>query len=112
MKRRSPDETLKAYENHLRQSQANTNSDGSVRHSQVLRLGRRALGRHEWVEAVHLNSEVNGYLTHYLATTTAHLGVLVTFSALEREQKKLMPQIEQMIETLLIYENPRHGPSL
>ena len=42
---------------------------------------RRKLGDREWVEALHVGSEIAAYHTYYLATTTSYLAILVTMSA-------------------------------
>jgi hypothetical protein len=80
IKERGADDTLTAYGNHL--SQPKQPADGAIKSSvsEVVYVERIKLGHAEWVEALHRGSENANYNTYYLATTTSHLGIVVTMS--------------------------------
>jgi hypothetical protein len=103
IKYRNKDDTLEAYEAHLRQPQLVESKDGTVT-STVEEVGRRQIGGREWVESLHLSSELKGYVTYYAATITSHLGVLVTLSAEETVIDKRRRELEQMMNSLVIYQ--------
>ena len=104
MKRRGKEDTLDAYEAHLRQPQSTgaTGKDGA--RSTVEHVGRRRIGGHEWVEALQFSSEVPDYHTYYAATVTSHLGVLVTLSAHDSVFEQRRRELEQMLGSLVIYQ--------
>jgi hypothetical protein len=106
MKYRNAQDTLDVYEEHVKQPRP---AMGTQTLSQVLSVERRWLGGHEWVDARHKDSEITGYFTHYLATTTSHLGVLVTFTALESKYEQRKAELDRMIESLTIHQ--RHSAS-
>ena len=103
MKERNKDDTLDAYEAHLSKSQKlgeGTNATSSV----VRKLGRRAIGDHLWVEALHSGSEIANFDTYYMGTTTAGLGILVTLSARSDKAAEYIGRMNEMITTLRVYQ--------
>ena len=73
MKRRGPQDNLAAYEEHLRTPQPG--QDGAP--SMIRSVERRKLAGYEWVEAVHVSSEIRNYITIYLATATSQVRAAV-----------------------------------
>ncbi|HUS98539.1 MAG TPA: hypothetical protein VMX97_17575 [Hyphomicrobiaceae bacterium] len=97
-------DTFEAYIKHLKTPRVLTNEDGKSIQSKILRVGRRRVGRYEWVEGLHIGSEISTYRTHYFATVTSHLAVLITFSVHRDYVTKFEPQFAHMIETLRIFQ--------
>jgi hypothetical protein len=105
MKERGDSDNLAAYEEHLKQAQRPGATDNNTSEmSQVRQIGRRSLAGHEWVEALHAGSEIPNYDTYYLATTTSHLGILVTMSVHKDRTAKYIGELRDMMETLNIYQ--------
>jgi hypothetical protein len=104
IKERGAEDNLKTYENHLRESRQLTDKAGSSRVSIVSYVKRVRLGHAEWVEALHLGSEVPNYNTYYLATTTSHLGILVTMSVHHDQQNTYVRQLTEMMSSLNLYQ--------
>jgi hypothetical protein len=104
MKERNDKDTLAAYEDHLRQMGAGTNSRREVQSSEVGRVYRRTLGTREWVVALHAGSEIPNYDTYYLATATSYLGILVTLSVHKDYSAHYIAQMNRMMETLIVYQ--------
>jgi hypothetical protein len=102
LKRRGPDDNLAAYEEHLRAPKPG--NAGTL--STVESVGHVALAGHDWVEAVHLGSEVPNYITIYRATVTSQVGVLATFSFHRDYEKAVRQDMNAMMRTLVIHQRP------
>ena len=57
----------------------------------------------QWVDALHLASEVPGFYTRYLATVKEDLGVAVTFSVTKDLYATYQPIIDKMVSTLRVF---------
>lgn len=104
MTERNKDDRLEAYEEHLRQPKPVERTDGGTVMSEVRRVGRIRLGGKEWVEAIHVGSEVPDYQTYYLATTTSNLGILVTMSTHKDHADTYVKQLNEMMASLTAYQ--------
>jgi hypothetical protein len=104
IKERKTDDNLQAYEEHLRQPQRVDNGAGKSTMSVVSYVRRVKLGHTEWVEALHVGSEVPNYNTYYLATNTSHLAILVTMSVYKDHEDVYLRQLTEMISTFNLYE--------
>lgn len=58
---------------------------------------------HQWVDALHLASEVPGFYTRYLATVKEDLGVAVTFSVTKDLYATYQPIIDKLVSTLRVF---------
>ena len=104
MKKRNDKDNLAAYEAHLKEPQKVVSQDGTERTSEVRYVNRKMLGRHEWVESLHLGSEIPNYLTYYLGTNTANLGILVTMSVHKDHVDAYVKQLDEMMSTLTVHQ--------
>ena len=105
LKERNTDDNLDAYEAHLRQPRPAAVPDGgSSPLAEVRFVRRRVLGGNEWVEALHLGSELPNFETYYLGTTTAMLGILVTLSVHKDHSAAYIDQLTDMMGTLTVYQ--------
>lgn len=59
---------------------------------------------HEWVDAVHENSELPNYTTRYLATIKNGRTLLLAFSVVKEKYNYYMPQFYSIVESLKIRE--------
>ena len=103
MKERNKDDTLEAYEAHLKQPQKTGGNDSGAL-SVVKKFGRRTIGDHVWVESLHSGSEIQNFDTYYLGTTTSGLGILVTLSARSDKAEEYIGRINDMVTTLRVYQ--------
>jgi len=99
-----PADTLAAYEAHLKQPKTVSGRDGKATTSQLKHLQRRRYNGHEWVDSMHLGSEIPQYYTRYLATTKDRLAILVTFSAHQLHYTKYSADILKAIQSLVVKE--------
>jgi hypothetical protein len=103
VKERSSNDTLRAYEDHLKEPKKDS-VGGSGAPSVVRYVRRSKLGDREWVEALHTGSEIASYDTYYLATTTSLLGILVTMSVHRDHRAAYAQQLRDMMGTLNVYQ--------
>lgn len=101
---RGPNDTFEVFSAHLRRPQTVAHESGEQATSKILRVGRRRIGRYEWVEGIHDGSELPNFRTYYYATVTSHLAVLITLSAHRDHLQVFEPQFEQMIRTMRIFQ--------
>jgi hypothetical protein len=104
IKDRNESDNLKTYEDHLSQPRLVGDGASNKKMSVVSFVKRVKLGHAEWVEALHLGSEVLNYDTYYLATNTSHLGILVTMSVHRDYETIYAGQLTDMMRTLNLYQ--------
>lgn len=63
---------------------------------------------HQWVDALHLASEVPGFYTRYLATVKEDLGVAVTFSVTKDLYTTYRPLMDKLISTLRVFRQKKN----
>ncbi len=105
-KLRSSDDHRDDYEAFISKPRILTLPDGEQMESEVIYVRRTVIGGHKWIEALHRNSEILGYHTRYLVTTTAQVGVAVTFSVAESSFEERNRDFEKAITSLEIYQSP------
>jgi hypothetical protein len=105
VKLRNKDDTLAAYRQHLETPQKRPDTDGSPGSLSTIRFVRqRELGGREWMEALHVDSELRNWETYYLATVTSFVAIVVTLSAHKDYTDRYIDQLRDMIKTLKTYE--------
>jgi LPXTG-motif cell wall-anchored protein len=62
---------------------------------------------HQWVDALHLASEVPGFYTRYLATVKEDLGVAVTFSVGKDQYSAYQPVMDKLASTLRVFRQKK-----
>lgn len=56
-----------------------------------------------WVDALHMDSEIPGFYTRYLATVKQDIGVLVTYSINKQKYQTYLEDFENMVRTLKVF---------
>ena len=56
-----------------------------------------------WVDALHLESEIPGFYTRYLATVKQDIGVLVTYSINKAKYQSYLDDFDNMVKTLKVF---------
>lgn len=59
-----------------------------------------------WVDALHLESEIPGFYTRYLATVKEDIGVLVTYSINKNKYQTYLEDFDNMVKTLKVFRKP------
>jgi hypothetical protein len=65
------------------------------------------INEQQWVDALHLASEVPGFYTRYLATVKEDLGVAVTFSVTKDLYSSYQPIIDKLVSTLKVFRQKK-----
>ena len=105
-KYRNADDTLDAYQRHIETPQPSTGDERPGRTATVEYVRRRQIAGYEWVEGLQFGSELPTYYTYYLGTVTSHIGMLVTFSADASVYQERRAALQQMLESLVVYQRP------
>lgn len=79
-KQSAPQDTLNSLEEQLKTPRTITGSARTPVTSQIHWVRRTTINNHLWVESLHHNREIEGYLTYYMATVGKGLTILVNFS--------------------------------
>jgi hypothetical protein len=61
------------------------------------------LNSQPWVDALHLESEIPGFYTRYLATIKQDIGVLVTYSINKTKYQDYLGDFDNMVKTLKVF---------
>jgi hypothetical protein len=67
-----------------------------------------SVANHPWVDSIHMESEIPGFLTRYLGTTKADIAVLVTYSVNKDKWAQYQGVFDSMVNTLKVFR--RSGP--
>jgi hypothetical protein len=105
VKLRNNQDNLEAYEAHLKNPQRvgdRNAAEGPI--SEVRFVRRRTLGSREWVESLHLGSEIASFHTYYLATATSHVGILVTLSVHKDYEAQFVKEFSEMMASLKTFQ--------
>lgn len=97
-----PQDSLAAYEAHLKTPRTITTRKGAPLKSSVISVKSRRINDFDWMDGFHENSEVPHYYTRYLATTKDKIAVLVTFSAHKRYYTKYSGDFFRSIQSLRV----------
>lgn len=102
-KLRGEQDTLDQYLDYLKQSKSYTNVQNKPVKSEVKYAKSLQLNEHAWIDALHLESEIPGFYTRYLATIKQDIGVLVTYSINKATYQTYLNDFESMVKTLKVF---------
>lgn len=98
-----PMDTFEAYTAHLNTAQQVTYRQLGTSTSRVVYPPKRVnVNEHQWVDGLHLGSEVPSYFTRYLATIKDRIAVLVTFSAHRDHYAKYSSAFFRAVQSLRV----------
>jgi LPXTG-motif cell wall-anchored protein len=97
-----PKDTFEAYELYLKTPRVTPGDKSQPVKSEVKHVRRRKIAGFDWVDAMHLNSEIPSYYTRYLATVKDRLAILVTFSAHQKHFTKYSTDFFKAVESLRV----------
>jgi hypothetical protein len=110
-KYRGPQDTLAEYQKYLKDTKTYTLPGGKVQRSEPKYASLKKINAHQWVDALHLASEVPGFYTRYLATVKEDLGVAVTFSVTKDLYSAYQPIFDNVIATLKVFRQKKQNLS-
>lgn len=56
-----------------------------------------------WVDALHMESELPGFYTRYLATVKQDIGVLITYSIIKNKYQQYLGDFDNLVKTLKVF---------
>lgn len=96
-------DTLDQYLGYLRNPKVYTSIQGKSVTSEVRYAQNKTIQEHPWVDSLHLESEISGFYTRYLATVKDGIGVLVTYSVNKNKYQEYSAMFEEMVKTLKVF---------
>jgi hypothetical protein len=103
-------DSLDQYLAYLKQSKNFTSVQGKPVKSDPKYAKNLIVNGKTWVDSLHLESEIPGFYTRYLATVEADIGVLVTYSIAKEKYQQYLEDFETMAKTLKVFR--KFGPGL
>jgi hypothetical protein len=104
---RGEQDTLDEYMSYLKKSKKYNLPGGKQQISEPKNTKLTNINDHQWIDALHLASEVPGFYTRYLATVKEDLGVAVTISVSKDLYSAYLPIMDKLISTLRVFRQKR-----
>jgi len=108
---RGDQDSLAAYKAYLRGTKTFTLPGGKTQVSEAKYAKTSIINKHQWIDALHLASEVPGFYTRYLATVKADLGVAVTLSVAKDHYQGYQKTFDGIVKTLKVFRQQKKGLS-
>ncbi|MCM2278760.1 MAG: hypothetical protein NDJ89_11855 [Oligoflexia bacterium] len=99
-------DSLDQYKAYLEMPKNYTSVQGKTVNSEPKYAKTLAINNHAWIDSLHLESEIPGFYTRYLATVKEDIGVLVTYSINKAKYQQYVSQFETMVNTLKVFRKP------
>ncbi|MFZ9595480.1 MAG: hypothetical protein ACO3A2_05320 [Bdellovibrionia bacterium] len=93
-------DSLDQYLNYLQSAKNFTSVQGKPVKSDPKYAKTINLNSQPWVDSLHLESEIPGFYTRYLATVKQDIGILVTYSISKAKYQDYLNDFENMVKTL------------
>ncbi len=108
---RGAQDTLDQYQAYLKKPKTYQLPGGKTQVSEAKYAKPKKINNHEWIESLHLASEVPGFYTIYIATVKADLGVAITFSVIKSKYQQYQPIFEKMMSSVKVFRQKKSGLS-
>lgn len=106
-KMRGEQDSLDEYMAYLKKSKEYSLPGGKKQISEPKSVKLSRINEQQWVDALHLASEVPGFYTRYLATVKEDLGVAVTFSVSKDLYAEYQPIMDRLVSTLRVFRQKK-----
>ncbi len=100
---RGEQDSLDQYQTYLKTSKTYSLPGGKTQVSEGKYANLKDVNGHQWVDALHLASEVPGFYTRYLATVKEDLGVAVTFSVSKDHYQAYQGVFDKVVASLRVF---------
>ena len=104
---RGEQDSLDEYMAYLKRAKEYNLPGGKKQISEPKNVKMTSISEQQWVDALHLASEVPGFYTRYLATVKEDLGVAVTFSVTKDLYSTYQPIIDKLVSTLRVFRQKK-----
>ncbi len=103
-------DSLDQYLTHLKAAKSYMSAQNKPVKSDPKYAKNATVNSHAWIDALHLESEIPGFYTRYLATVKEDIGVLITYSINKNKYQEYIKDFDSMINTLKVFR--KKGPGL
>ncbi|MBT7608648.1 MAG: hypothetical protein HN576_02760 [Bacteriovoracaceae bacterium] len=100
---RGSQDSLDQYMAYLKKPKTFILPGGKTQVSEAKYSNRKTINGQNWIDSLHMASEVPGFYTRYLATVKEDLGVAVTFSVAKDHYESYRGVFERVIATLKVF---------
>lgn len=100
------DDNMKAYYNYLRKPKKITNFKGQSFTSKVSLIKYKDIEATQWIDAIHLSSELPNFYTRYLSTVKNGIAILVTYSVAKSRHQLYAAELNKMISSIKVLAKP------
>lgn len=108
-KLRGEQDSLDQYQTYLKKPKKYKNIKGHPVQSEPKYAKISKINNHAWVDSLHLESEIPGFYTRYIATVKKDIGVLVTYSIHKKKYSQYLKDFENLVKTLKVFRKPGVG---
>lgn len=98
-----PGDSRSEYMTYLKQKKTYQLPGGRTQVSEPKYTRMQNINEHQWVDSLHLASEIPGFYTRYLATTKVDLGIAVTFSVSKDRYTVYKDIFDKIIASLKVF---------
>ena len=102
-KKRGSQDTLANYQAYLKKAKMYQLPGSKMQRSEAKSVKTSTINGAQWIDALHLASEVPGFYTRYLATVKADIGVAVTFSVTKSLYNAYKGIFDNIISSLRVF---------
>jgi len=96
-------DSLDQYLTYLKAAKTYTSVQGKPVKSDPKYAKTVNLNGQPWIDALHMESEIPGFYTRYLATVKQDIGVLVTYSINKAKYQAYLDDFDNMVKTLKVF---------
>lgn len=96
-------DSLDQYLTYLKAAKTYTSIQGKPVKSEPKYAKTENINGQAWVDALHMESEIPGFYTRYLATVKQDIGVLVTYSINKGKYQDYLQDFDNMVKTLKVF---------
>jgi hypothetical protein len=101
------DDSLENYDTILKAPKSMVDLLGQGYQSKVLSTRRRKIKDIEWIDSLHLGSEIPGFYTRYLAGIRQQVAGLITYSISESVYAKWTPIMSEIVDSAELFFDPK-----
>ena len=96
------EENLKSFYGYLKEPKKMTDLQGRAVSSKVNLIKYKEIKGTQWVDAIHLSSELKDFYTRYLATVKSGVAILVTYSVKQDKHAHYAAELNRMITSMAV----------
>ncbi|MCB0384905.1 MAG: hypothetical protein KDD43_05885 [Bdellovibrionales bacterium] len=104
-KEAGPEDTFASFQKYLNVPRTLNIAGSTPQVSRVQYVRLIQVNKQGWADGAHLNSEIQGYFTRYLATVKEKLSVLITLSAAQNRWKTFEQDFATVVNSLKLTDN-------